>query len=225
VPTSFGVWGGSRAIRTRIALALARRIDPAFFWLQVMGDPGSQDAPGLSISERVLPGHLFYVHPPPLDRQTRLDHVADWFVREGVSAETRLQRIGELVGLPSLARNLIAGGSPGGAARSLVLADANLAESFFSLDEGGIRPFIEACNHYATTLIITLGNRPNPNARDIDYLLYVRPPSEVDESGGLVECRQGPAPGTAGLFTQGTARELNALVEELRQVRPGASRE
>jgi hypothetical protein len=216
-PTSVGVWGGSRAARLRLSLAIARRIDREFFWLQVVGDAESHGAPEPSLTERVPAGHLFYVRPPPVAPQTRLQGVAEWFAREDVPADARLLRIGELLGLPSLARGLVAGGSAGGPTRALVIADANLAETFFPLEEGGIRPFLEACNQYRTTLMITLGNRPNPNSRDIDYLLYIRPGVEDRESDALIECRQGPAAGTPGLFAQGGSRALNALVEELRR--------
>jgi hypothetical protein len=225
VPTSIGIWGGSRATRTRTASAVARRIDPGFYWLQAVGEAGSHDAADRSLSERVPSGHLFYVRPPELPPQTRLENVADWFGREDVDAGTRLQRIGEFLGLPSLARNVTEGRSGTSPARALVLADANLAEPFFSLEEGGIRPFIEACNQYATSLVITLSNRPNPNSRDIDYMLQIRSASPEEESGGSVECRQGPPSGTAGLFAVGRALALNALVEELRQVRPGGPRD
>ncbi len=104
----------------------------------------------------------------------------------------------------------------------MVIAESNLAEPFLPLEEGGIRPFIEAFNQYGVTLVTTLSNRPNPNARDIDYLLFIRPGSGgVDASVTDVECQQGPRPGTHGLFTQGRVWGLKALVAELRQVRPG----
>jgi hypothetical protein len=222
VPTSFGVWGGSLETRNRLALAVARRIDRDFYWLQAVGDVESHDAPELSLSERVPSGHLFYIRPEQLAPETRSGKVADWFDREDVDAETRLHRIADFLRLPSLARNLVDGRSASSPIKALVIAEANLAELFFSLEEGGIRPFIEAFNQYATTLVITIGNRPNPNARDIDYLLYIRPGSEDEGSLAHVECRQGPAPGTPGLFSQGSARGLNALVEELRKLSPGA---
>jgi hypothetical protein len=219
VATSFGVWGGTHETRARLALGVARRIDPEFFWLQAVGDPGSHDAPELSLSERVPEGHLFYLHPEELAPQTRSGNVADWFVRDDVEAETRLRRIGDFMRLPSLARKLLEGRSATSPTRALVIADANLAEAFYSLEEGGIRRFIEDFNLYAITLVITIGNRPNPNAGDIDYLLYIRPGSEDEGSLAQVECRQGPPPGTAGLFAEGSSRGLNALLEEMRQVR------
>jgi len=225
VPTSIGIWGATRPTRNRLALAVARRIDPEFYWLQALGTIDSHAAPDLSLSERIPSGYLFYLRPAQLSPLTQLGNVTNWFVREDVDADTRLHRISDFMGVPSLARNLVDGRSAQSSTKTLVIADANLAEPFLPLEEGGLRPFIEALNQYATTLIVTVNNRPNPNARDIDYLLQLRVGPEEEESAANVECGQGPPPGTPGLFTQGNARRLNALVEELRQGRSGAPRE
>jgi len=220
VPTSIGLWGGSPPTRARLAMAIARRINPDFYWLQIQGAPGSgTDGPSVAAG-RVSSGHLFYLRPSQVSRQTPAGPVADWFVRSDVESETRLNLIGDFLKLPTLARNLIGGNASGGLTNVLVIADANLAESVLSLEEGGIRPFIDALNQHAVTMITTLGNRPNPNAKDIDYLLYVRPEPTVEESGAPVECRQGSPPGVPGLFTLGTVQGINEIIEEMRQGRP-----
>ena len=225
VPTSFGLWGGSRAAQTQLALAIARRVDPEFYWLQIVGDPGSHNTPEVSLSERVPSGHLFYLRPDQLAPRTPSGKVADLFVRSDLEADARLRQIGDFLRLPSLARNLLAGRSANSPTIALVIPESNLAEQILPLEEGGIRPFIEAINQYGVTLLTTLSNRPNPNARDIDYLLFLRPGSEVDGLQSDVECQQGPPSGSRGLFTQGKTWRLNALVAELRQVRPGPPQE
>ncbi len=221
VPTSIGVWGGTRAAQTQLALAVARRVDPEFYWLQIVGDPASHDAPEPSLAGRVPSGHLFYLRPDQLAPRTRSGRVADWFGRADIEAATRLHQIAESLRLPSLARIFLDGKSATSSTKALVIAESNLAEPFLPLEEGGIRPFIEAMNQYGVTLVTTLSNRPNPNARDIDYVLFIRPGSGVDASLADVECRQGPPPGAPGLFTQGKARGLNALAADLRQGQPG----
>jgi hypothetical protein len=225
MPTSIGVWGGSRAYQTQLALAVARRVDPDFFWLQTVGDPGSRDAPDPSLAGRVPSGHLFYLRLDQLAPRTRSGKVADWFGRADIPADTRLREIGDSLRLPSLARTLIEGRSATSPTKALAIAESNLAEPFLPLEEGGIRPFIEALNHYGVTLITTISNRPNPNARDIDYVLFIRPGSGGDTQLPDVECRQGPPPGSRGLFSQGKSRGLNALVTEVRQVRHGPPQE
>ena len=223
VPTSLGVWGGSRASQTQLALAIARRVDPEFYWLQTVGDPRTHAAPELSLTDRVPSGHLFYLRPEQLAPQTSSGKVADWFVRGDLEADARLQQIAAFLRLPSLARTLLDGRSASSPTRALVIAEPNLAEPFLPLEEGGIRPFIEALNQYGVTLVTTISNRLNPNARDLDYLLLIRPGSGGDTALADVECRQGPPPSSQGLFTEGTTQRLNALVAELRQVRPGPS--
>lgn len=222
-PTSLGVWGGSRATRARLALAIAQRIDPGFYWLQAVGDVEPREVPEASLAGRVGAGHLFYLRPTQLSPQTRSGPVADWFVRDDVAPDARVQRIGELLRLPSLARTLLQGRTASSPTRALVIADANLAEPFLSLEEGGVRPFFEAFHQLATSLVVTISNRPRPNARDFDYLFYIRPGSEDVGSLAEVECQQGPPAGTPGLFHPGSVGRLNALVEELRRS-PAAQR-
>jgi len=219
VPTSIGIWGGTATTRSRLALVVARRIDPEFYWLQTQGGSGPTSEVDPALAGRVPKGHLFFLRPGQVSRQTPTGPVSEWFVRSDVESETRLNLIGDFMKLPTLARNLIGGGNPGRSTKALVIADSNLAESLLSLEEGGIRPFIEALNKHGLTMITTLGNRPNPNARDIDYLLYIRPEPTVEESGAPVEVRQGSPPGVPGLFTVGTVRGINAVIEGMRQGR------
>ena len=214
-PTSFGVWGGSAEHRARLALALARRIDPGLYWIQAEEGAQSREAAELSVVTTVPTDHVFFLHPSELAPQTELGNMASWFVRSDLDPGTRLRAIGDFLRLPTLVRSLLEGRSAYVPTKALVAANADLARPFYPSEEGGIRPFIEALNEYGTTVILTLGKPPSPNVRDLDYLLKL---DQHDEGGRTVvdvECRQGGSPEVPGLFTRGRRWGLANLLEEL----------
>jgi len=216
VPTSFGFWGAPAVDRCRLAWTVARRIDPDFYWLQVEDPLEPRGADEHSIVTQIASDHLFVINPEELSPHPELGTIASWIVREDIEADARLRTFADFMRLPNLARDLLEGRTPYNSTKALVIANSNRAADLYSAEEHGIRPFIDAINECATTIIFTTTKPSEPrNARYVDYLFHL----EGDEPGGrsvvTVECRQGAPPGAQGLFTVGCRRDLSALIDEI----------
>jgi hypothetical protein len=202
--------------RCRLAWALAHRIDPDFYWLQVDDPHGARQPAEESTVSRIPPDRLFVLNPADLAPHPELGSMTSWVVREDVEADTRLRALGDFMGLPNLARRLLEGRSEFSGTRVLVYANSDRATAYYGDVGVSIRPFIEAMNRYASTPIFTVVRPTRPKGADyVDYLFHL----EVEDRGGRtttnVECLSGAPVGVPGLFTVGRTQELSALIAEI----------
>lgn len=213
VPASFGVWGGSPGDRARLASALAHRIDPEPFWLQIEHSPADRDPEETRVVSRVPENHLFVLTPADFGPENGAGNMATWFLRTDVAGDDRLRHLADFVRLPTLARNLLEGRSSYSPTKALVIANSDRLQPLYPVEEGGVRPFIEAFHEYAASVIFTLTESPQPNARDVDYLMRLEVGESKSARNSRVTFQQGAPPQTPGLFTIGSQRELTALLE------------
>jgi hypothetical protein len=215
-PTSFGVWGGSPGNRAQLAWAIAHRIDPDPYWLQIELASEPHDPDEYAIVNQVPSHHLFPLDPEEFAPEPEHRNVATWFLRTDMPAGDRLNHLADFTRLPLLAQHLLGGRSSYSPTKALVIANANRAEALYPREEGGLRPFFEAINEYATTVIITATNVPGPNVRDLDYVFHL---TEVDRSGRRevrATCEYGAPKNEPGLFTIEERRDLDVLLDEIR---------
>ncbi len=218
VPTSFGFWGASAGDRCRLALTVARRVDPEFFWLQVEDPLEPRDAVEHSIVSHIASDHFFVINPEELAPHPELGTMASWIVREDIDADARLRTFADFMRLPNLARDLLDGRSSYSPTKAIAIANSNRAADLYSTEEHGIRPFVEAINECAATIIFTTTKPSEPrNARYVDYLFHLEDDNAEGRSVVSVECRQGAPPGTQGLFMTRYRRDLSALIDEIEQ--------
>lgn len=215
-PTSFGVWGGSPGNRAQLAWAIAHRIDPDPYWVQIELASEPRDPDEYAIVNQVPSPHLFPLHPEEFAPQAGPGNVATWFLRTDMPAGDRLNRLADFTRLPLLAQRLLEGRSSYSPTKALVIANANRAEALYPREEGGLRPFFEAINEYATTVIITASNVPGPNVRDLDYVFHL---TDIDRGGQKAvraTCEHGAPKNVPGLFAVEERRDLDVLLDEIR---------
>ena len=215
-PTSFGIWGGTAGERAEVAWAIARRIDAEPYWLQIELASEPHDRAEYAVVDRVPPEHRFLLDPEEMAPQTDQGNIAAWFLRTDVGAAERLNRLADFTRLPLLAQRLLGGRSAYSPTKALVIANSDRLNAFYPQHEGGIRPFVEAFNEYATTLILTVADAPNENSRDIDYLVQL---SEIERGAQRVTratCVQGAPRNVPGLFAVDERRDLDVLLDDLR---------
>lgn len=213
VPTSFGFWGGTSKARAELALAVARRIDPNPFWLQIEDPSGAREESENATIEELRPDHVFYLNAADLAPQTHEGNMATIFLREDMAHGDRLRQLADFASLPLLAQRILEGRSSYSPTKALVLSNSHRAQPYYPTEEGGVRPIVQAFNAFATTIIFTIPQAPHPNARDVDYLFRL---SEQPSEAGLrlrATCVQGAPLGEPGLFSVGLVRDVTALIE------------
>ncbi|HYB79062.1 MAG TPA: hypothetical protein VEG66_04795 [Thermoplasmata archaeon] len=198
-----------------LAWALAHRIDAEPYWLQIELASELHDAAEYSIVDQVPSEHRFLLHPEEMAPQTGASNVATWFLRTDVGAGERLHHLADFTRLPLLAQQLLEGRSAYSPTKALVIANSNELEGFYPQEAGGIRPFIEAINEYATTLILTTSVNPSPNAQDLDYLFHLTEIDRGNRKVARVICEQGAPKNVPGLFAVEERRDLDVLLDEL----------
>ena len=160
-PASFAIWGATAADRSRLAWAIGRRIDPDLFWLQVEAPHGTHDPAEYAVIDRVPPDHRFFLNPSDLTPDTDLGNMASWFVRDDIAPDDRIRTLADFMRLPILARNLLEGRSTYDATKVLVVSNSDRAAKLYTAKVGGIRPFVEAINSKAATIIFTISTAPS----------------------------------------------------------------
>jgi len=214
-PTSIGFWGGSATDRALLASAFGRRIDPETFWLQVE-DPSEPRDPGeYAVVGKFPSDHVFYLRPADLQPSNSEGNMASWLVRDDVTAEARLRTLADFARLPLLAQQILEGRSAYSPTKVLVIANSNRIQPYYPTEEGGIRPFLDALNSFAATMIFTLTDTPAPNSRDVDYLFRIIDPHPGEGGTTRVTCVQGAPRGAPGLFSPGFSRDLPQLLESI----------
>jgi len=215
VPTSIGLWGGSAGDRCRLVQSIARRIDPGFFWLQIGGPLTATDPAEQAIVQEVPADRLFFLNPSDIAPNPDLGNMASWFVREDVEADTRIRTLADFMRLPNIARNLLQDRPQDSQTKALVMANFDRAGHLYPTVAGEVRPFIEAINEYATTILLTINGEPLARASSLDYILHIHEDLTEGRRVVSVECRHGPPPETPGLFAMGHRWELKTLLGEL----------
>jgi len=216
IPTSFGVWGGTPAARAQLAWAIARRIDPEPYWLQLEQVSEPHDPAEYAVVDQVPTHHLFPLVPEEFAPVAEQSNVATWFLRTDMQPGDRLNRLADFTRLPLLAQRLLEGRSSYSPTKALVIANANRAEALYPREEGGLRPFFEAINEYATTVIITVTNVPGPNVHDLDYVFHLSEIERGVQRTIRATCEQGAPKNVPGLFTIDERRDLDVLLDEIR---------
>jgi len=218
VPTSFGIRGGTALERTRLAWAIAHRIDPEPYWLQIE-DPsdGHDDSDGPLLSS-IPSDHLFHLNSADLTPQPERGGMATWIVRDDIAADGRLERLANLMRLPVVPHRLLIDGDVYSSTRALVIANPDQAQPHYPSEEGGLRPFIQAVNEFAGTVIFTISMRPRPNERDVGYAFQLERSVLTGHPIIEVRCRQGAPTGAPGLFTVGSGGEQSALIKDIHGV-------
>jgi hypothetical protein len=219
-PSSWGLWGGSPGERAKLAWTIAHRIDPNPYWLQIESASESRDSEEYSIVGQLAPENLFLLDPSELAPPAEQGNVATWFLRKDVAAGDRLNRLADFARLPLLAQRLLKGRSAYSPAKALVMAHSDRIQDMYPTEEGGIRPFIEAMNEFATTPIFTVTGPPVPNARDLDYVFQL---TDIDRGGQKLTraiCEIGAPINVVGLFTVRAERDFDVLLDEIRGAPP-----
>jgi hypothetical protein len=215
-PTSICFWGDSVGDQCRLTLAVARKINPDVFWLQVEDPREELDTVEQSILKQLPRDRLWSVTAPEFAPRPEVAQFATWFYRSDLDANARLRGLADYMRLPILARDLLDDWSPSNPTRTIVIGRANRLAPFYEPEERGIRPFVEAINQYSTTPIFVFpSNRPPKNGRDADYLLRVTVTGVGDLRKTKVHCELGASPGTPGLFHSGRSWEVDSLLAEL----------
>lgn len=214
-PTSFGIWGGTPGTRTKLASVIAHRVDAEPYWLQIELASEPHDPEEYAVVDRVPSSHRFLLDPEEMAPQAGHSNVATWFLRTDVGAGERLNHLADFTRLPLLAQRLLEGRSAYSPTKALVISNANRLQGLYPQEEGGIRPFIEAINEYATTLVLTTTITPAPNARDLDYILHL---TEIDRGGQKalrVTCDLGAPKNAPGLFHVDDRRDFDVILDEI----------
>ena len=217
-PTSIGIWGGSGLDRARLAIALARKIDPDPFWMHVEASAESQDRSEQGVLTSIPADHLFVFNPPELAPETGAGNIATSFVREDAATGDRFQGLADFVRLPIFTQQLFEGRSAFSPTKVLVIANSDRLQPYYPKEEGGIRPFLEALNQMGVTGIYTDSSGLQPNARDLDYLLRLRAEDSATTRAVSVTCEQGAPPGIPGLFPTGRTFAWDELIEVIGSV-------
>jgi len=216
IPTSFGVWGGTPGARARLAWAIAHRIDTEPYWLQLEVASEPHDPEEYSVVNQIPSHHLFPLHPEEFAPQAQQSNVATWFLRTDMQPGDRLNRLADFTRLPLLAQRLLGDRSSYSPTKALVIANANRAEALYPREEGELRPFFEAINEYAATVIITVTNVPGPNVKDVDYVFHLTEVERGGQTAVRATCEQGAPKNVPGLFTVDERRDLEVLLDEIR---------
>ncbi|HLM91128.1 MAG TPA: hypothetical protein VK424_03650 [Thermoplasmata archaeon] len=218
-PASFAIWGATAADRSRLAWAIAHRIDPDLYWLQVENPQAAHDPAEYAVIDRVPPDHCFFLDPSDLTPDTDLGNMASWFVRDDIAPDDRIRTLADFMRLPILGRHLLEGRSSFDSTKAVVTANSDRAAKLYTAKVGGVRPFVEAINSKAATIIFTISTAPQrQNAPAVDYLFRL----EDQDPGGIsvvkAECVQGAPRGVPGLFSAGYRRPLSVLIEEIERI-------
>lgn len=154
--------------------------------------------------------------PSDLTLDSDSGNTASWFVRDDILPDDRIRAIAAFMHLPTLTRLLLEEPKKSGLTRSLVVGNANLIAVLYTARAGGVRPFVEAINAKATTIVFTITTAPQrQNVSAIDYIFRL----DDEDPGGIsvvkAECVQGAPNGVPGRFTTGYRRPLSILIEEI----------
>jgi len=216
-PTSIGIWSGSPADRARLASAIAYRIDPDPFWIQIEDATKVREREESEVLARFTPNHLFVRDPSELRLRSLVEGSGTLLQREDASTEEWLRRVGKILELPALVQRILESASESFPVRALVVSHTERLGENWPTSVGGIRPFIEAANHSRVSMVFTRGAAPEPNVVDVDYVLAMEGTGSDGPAATRVTCEQGAEHGSPGLFERGSTDALKTLIEALRR--------
>lgn len=183
------VWGPSRPLLNRVALALARWAGSELYWFEVESGSSPPPEPERAELARVDRGHLFGLKvreaapDEPLANGGRRALVSD----PDSSPEGALLR--SLMGLPPRVRAVVLDRDPRAPVAALVVANTDRASSFYSGEAGSFLPTIVTLNRLGLTLVATTGRHPRRNACDFAAVFEVE--GTLGDAGARVVCRAG----------------------------------
>jgi len=214
VPTSFAIWGGLTGDRAQLALAIARRIDPEPFWLQVEGPGTLRDRREAALIAGLPRDHLFILDPTQHAAQGDTAATRTRLATNLASADDHIRVLSDFLRLPAVYQRLMAGRQPLDPVKAVVAANVDRPRPLWPSSAGSLRPYIEAINEFAYTVIFTLWSRPDENGRDLDYVFRLEDGAET-RSRVQVTCESGSRFGTPGLFSIGEQHDLLDFVLEI----------
>jgi len=212
-PASVVIAGGTPAERARLALAIARRVDPKFVWAAVeLPDPVQG------------PGEQAVLQEIPVDQRIAIDpSSAAPLAGSGSVAgpiapgaeDAGLDELSMQGELPGYVRRLIEGRSRDSPIRAFVLTNPDWPNPVWPVNAGSPRRWLDLLRESAVTVVITLARRPEAGPSEADYVLEITSAGPDSADGSIVRVARGAPPSGPGLFHHGNERSLGQIVRQL----------
>ena len=210
-PTSVALWGEERAVLTRVAVGLAKKIDPAFLWFDIQRT-GSAPAPWQhALEAEAGPGRL---HVLEID-EMRLDHgsgnAASSVLVRGSESDSESLAFADLMRVPERIRDVLLHADPASPPRLVLLTNVERASAAFEGRSGALRPYVEAFNSRGVTVLVTACGRPRENRHDLDLVLHVDGVRGGDDETATVVCDGVRSSGSFPAIPPGTRYQARAF--------------
>ena len=189
-PTSLLFWGPHRYPLNRMLVAVSRRVDPGFLWLEIQ-DSGVPPEPGEPSTTGELGG-------PGLHEIAPADSLA-WPAPSSSHEAPRPRHAphrhpspGSVEDLPSPLRDLIERVRPGKGPRALSLANLDRLCVVHSEAPALLRRVLEVARSRGFTLIASATSIPPAERLVFDHVLHVTVPAHHPWTESVVEVDKGP---------------------------------
>ena len=219
------VWGDSRAALGRVLYAMARDVDPEFFWLDIRSPSDVVLEPG-PIELDLIPNHRLYVTAQPSDvhPQDPIANLALSVVVRLDSPEAELGLLVDLIRLPQLTQKIMGDLDRPGGPHVLVFGNAERVREFYPRTAEEVRPFLDAEIRAGVIPFYGLWGPAGPARMVADFVFEVRVRDLLHWRDGALLCEKAP---TGSAFHAGQAIPLTSvecLAEVFALNDPNASR-
>ncbi|MGI0132394.1 MAG: hypothetical protein ACREDK_04810 [Thermoplasmata archaeon] len=189
-PTSVLVWGPHRYPLNRMLVALARRVDPGFLWLEIrdpdeVAEPGEPSTTGeLGSSRNFVVTVAETLRPPQVLRSPRPTEHGAW--------EGEPERLAETRHLPEALQEILGRIRPGSGPR--VVAGANLGRLWAGHPDppAFVRRVLRLLRARGVTFLVSATEIPRPVRSDFDHVLHVTLPTQHPWTESVLEVEKGP---------------------------------
>ena len=139
------VWGEPRALLNRVLFAMARDVDPSFFWLDIRSSPdhGLEAGP---VELGLIPSDRLYV-----TSQTTEVHPADPIAPRALAVVVRMDApdaevatLVDFLRLPQVTHKVMDGLDQPNGPHVLVFANAERVREYYPRTSGEVRPYLDA---------------------------------------------------------------------------------
>ena len=211
-PSSFVLWGPDRGILDRVALAIARSIDPEFYWFDVTAPDGALSRGEREVLEEVPVHRAFRLSPPEVELQNAIGNVAVWAVlRHGGAEAQQVSELADFVRLPDVVQRTVSERNPD-TPGTLVVSNADHASHLYPADAGTFSPYIRLLNNRGLTLILTTGMTPRANAADFEVILKLQPGAVGSWS---MKCEKGSLEADFAPFGPASETSVDSVIARL----------